>query len=221
MAELNTEEEQVQAIKDWWKRNGSSLLIGIGAALAIVFGWQAWQNYQHQQRTEAANQFATLLGAFGNDADDTAGETVAFVAKTLREEYTDSAYAVYGNLVLARQQLLEDSNAEAAIESLQWALDKTDGHEAVALVVRNRLARAQFSAERYDEALATIDGAGGQDNAHAFAAMFSELRGDILLAKGNKKAAREAYLAAREQGQQGRSGILELKLSDLGVGEEA
>ena len=61
MAELRTEEEQVQAIKDWWKKNGSSLLIGIGAALAIVFGWQAWQNHQAQQRTEAANQFANLL----------------------------------------------------------------------------------------------------------------------------------------------------------------
>ncbi|MDN6318878.1 MAG: tetratricopeptide repeat protein [Marinobacter sp.] len=221
MAELNTEEEQVQAIKDWWKRNGSSLLIGIGAALVIVFGWQAWQNYQHQQRAEAANQFATLLGAFGNEADDTSGETVVFVAKTLREDYTDSAYAVYGNLILARQQLIEDSNAEAAIDSLQWALDKSDEHKAISLVVRNRLARAQFSAERYDEALATIDGAGSQDNADAFAAMFSELRGDILLAQGDETGARDAYLAAREQGQQGRSGILELKLSDLGIGEEA
>ena len=41
MAEMRTEEETVQAIKDWWKKNGSSLLIGVGAALAIVFGWQA------------------------------------------------------------------------------------------------------------------------------------------------------------------------------------
>jgi len=43
MAELRTDEEQVEAIKQWWKNNGSSLLIGIGAALAIAFGWQAWQ----------------------------------------------------------------------------------------------------------------------------------------------------------------------------------
>ncbi|MGO1502811.1 MAG: YfgM family protein [Marinobacter sp.] len=221
MAELNTEDEQVQAIKDWWKRNGSSLVIGIGAALAIVFGWQAWQNYQHQERAEAANQFATLLGAAGSEADDTAGETIAFVAKTLRDDYTDSAYAVYGNLVLARQQLVEDQDAEAAIESLEWALEKAEGHKALALVVRNRLARAQFSAELYDDALATIDDAGSVDGADAFAAIFSELRGDILLAQGDETGARDAYLAAREQGQQGRSGILELKLSDLGVGEEA
>ena len=218
MAELRTEEEQVQAIKDWWKKKGSSLRSGVGAALAIVFGWQAWQNHQAQQRTEAANQFANLLNAFSDQADETSGETVAFVAQTLREDYTDSAYAVYGNLILARQQLMQEGNAEAAIDSLKWALEKTGEHEALALVVRNRLARAQFSSGQYEDALATIDGAG---NADAFDAMYSELRGDILLAQGDREGAREAYLAAREQSQQGRSGILELKLADLGVGEDA
>ena len=218
MAELRTEEEQIQAIKDWWKKNGSSLLIGIGAALAIVFGWQAWQNSQAQQRTEAANQFANLLNAFSNQAEETSGETVAFVAKTLREDYTDSAYAIYGNLILARQQLMESDDPVAAIESLQWALDKTGDQQALKLVVRNRLARAQFAAGQYDDALATIEAAG---NADAIDAILTELRGDILLAQGDRDGAREAYLAAREQSQQGRSGILELKLSDLGVGEDA
>ena len=150
--------------------------------------------------------------------DEDGGETVAFVAQTLREDYTDSAYAVYGNLILARQQLMQEGNAEAAIDSLKWALEKTGEHEALALVVRNRLARAQFSAGQYEAALATIEGAGDAD---AFDAMYSELRGDILLAQGDREGAREAYLAAREQSQQGRSGILELKLADLGVGEDA
>ncbi|WP_342630542.1 tetratricopeptide repeat protein [Marinobacter alkaliphilus] len=218
MAELRTEEEQIQAIKDWWKKNGSSLLIGIGAALAIVFGWQAWQNHQAQQRAEAANQFATLLNAFADESDENASETVAFVAETLRNDYGKSAYAIYGNLVLARQQMMVDGNAEAAIDSLNWALDKAADYPALSLVVRNRLARAQFAAERYDDALATLNGAA---NADAFAGVFSELRGDILLAQGDTDGARDAYITAREQNQQGRSGILELKLSDLGVGEGA
>ncbi|MEP5177434.1 YfgM family protein [Marinobacter alexandrii] len=217
MAELRTEVEQVQAIKDWWKKNGSSLLIGIGAALAIVFGWQAWQNHEAQQRTEAANQFANLLNAFSDQADETSGETVAFVAQTLREDYTDSAYAVYGNLILARQQLMA-GESEAAIEALKWALEKSGEQQALTLVVRSRLARAQFDAGQYDEALVTIDEAAEADS---FNAIFSELRGDILLAQGDRDGARDAYLAAREQSQQGRSGILELKLSDLGVGEDA
>ncbi|WP_322003180.1 YfgM family protein [Marinobacter alexandrii] len=217
MAELRTEEEQVQAIKDWWKKNGSSLLIGIGAALAIVFGWQAWQNHEAQQRTEAANQFANLLNAFSDQSDEASGETVAFVAQTLREDYTDSAYAVYGNLILARQQLMA-GESEAAIEALKWALEKSGEQQALTLVVRSRLARAQFDAGQYDEALVTIDEAAEADS---FNAIFSELRGDILLAQGDRDGARDAYLAAREQSQQGRSGILELKLSDLGVGEDA
>ncbi|OZB20573.1 MAG: hypothetical protein B7X58_00855 [Marinobacter sp. 34-60-7] len=61
----------------------------------------------------------------------------------------------------------------------------------------------------------------GAQSADAFAAIFSELRGDILLAQGDREGARDAYLAAREQSEQGRSGVLELKLSDLGVGEDA
>ena len=207
MAEMRTEEEQVQAIKDWWKNNGTSLLIGIAVALAIVFGWQAWQNHQMQQRTEAASQFADLINAYSDESDENRAETVAYVAERLRDEYTDSAFAIYGMLMLARQQMMEQNDAEAAIESLSWAQE-----------IRNRLARAHFAAEQYDQALSIIESVG---EAGSFNAIFTELRGDILLAQGDRDGAREAYLAARDQNQQGRSGILELKLSDLGVGEGA
>ncbi|XKH00985.1 tetratricopeptide repeat protein [Marinobacter nauticus] len=214
MAELRTEEEQLQAIKDWWKKNGSSLLIGIGAALAIVFGWQAWQNHQASQRAEAANQFAALQSAFSAGDDQ---ETVEFVAETLRNEYSSSAYAIYGNLVLARQQMMAQNDPQAAAESLNWALEKAADYPALSLVIRNRLARAQFAAGNHQAALSTLDNAG---KAEGFDAIFSELRGDIRLAMGDRDAAREAYLAAREQGVQNNS-ILELKLSDLGVGGDA
>ena len=217
MAELRTDEEQVEVIKQWWKNNGSSPLIGIGAALAIVFGWQAWQNHQAQQRTEAASQFVTLMNAFGTE-DETSADTVAFVAKNLRDDHADSAYAVYANLMLARVQLMQNSDVEGAVESLQWALDKAAQTQPLALVVRSRLAQAQMALEDYDAALATIDGA---KNSDAFGAMFAELRGDILLAKGNQDGAREAYLAARAQGEENRSGVLQLKLADLGVGGDA
>lgn len=85
-------------------------------------------------------------------------------------------------------------------------------------MIRNRLARAHFAAEQYDQALSIIGNVG---EAGSFNAIFTELKGDILLAQGDRDGAREAYLAARQQNPQGRSGILELKLSDLGVGEGA
>jgi predicted negative regulator of RcsB-dependent stress response len=218
MAEIRTDEETVQVIKDWWKQNGTSLLLGIGAALAIVFGWQAWQNQQVQHRTEAASQFANLINAYTDESDESRAETVEFVAKTLREEYSDSAYAVFGSLILAKQQLMDQGDAEAAIATLEWASSQADQTGPLSLVIRSRLARAQFDVEQYDAALSTIDGAA---NSGSFDAIFSELRGDVLLAQGNTEEARKAYLKAREQNAAQRSGILELKLADMGVGEDA
>lgn len=218
MAEMRTEEETVEAIKDWWKKNGTSLILGVGAALAIVFGWQAWQNQQMQHRTEAASQFASLINAYTDESDENRAETVEFVAKTLREDYDDSAYAVYGSLILAKQQLMDQSDAEAAIATLEWANSQVDQAGPLALVIRNRLARAQFDVEQYEAALSTLDGAGESES---FNAMFAELRGDILLAQGNTEEARKAYQKAREQSSEQRGGILELKLADLGVGEDA
>lgn len=216
MAEMRTDEETVEAIKDWWKKNGTSLLIGIVAALAIVFGWQAWQQQQVDYRTEAASQFATLINAYTDESQDDRAETVEFVANTLREDYSDSAYAVYGSLILAKQQLMAQDNAEAAISTLEWANSQTDQNQPLSLIIRSRLARAQFDSEQYDAALSTIEGAADADS---FDTIFSELRGDILLAQGNTDQAREAYLKAREQNPAERGGILGLKLADLGVGE--
>jgi predicted negative regulator of RcsB-dependent stress response len=219
MAEMRTEEEQVQAIKDWWKKNGSSLLIGIAAALAIVFGWQAWQDHQAQQRTEAANQFGNLLNTFTGEDTEDKGETINYLASQLRENFADSAYAIYGSLILARYQLMDQEDAAAASDSLEWALNKTEEGHPLRLIVLNRLARTQFTAENYDDALATLDQAG---ETGSFTALFQELRGDILLASGDTDGAREAYMAARDATELGqRVGILELKLADLGVGEGA
>ncbi len=216
MAEMRTDEETVEAIKDWWKKNGTSLLIGVAAALAIVFGWQAWQQQQVNYRTEAASQFASLINAYTDESQENRAETVEFVATKLRDDYSDSAYAVYASLILARQQMMDQGNAEAAISTLEWANSKADLNKPLALIIRSRLARAQFDLEQYEAALSTIDGAA---NADSFGAIFSELRGDILLAQGDSDGAREAYLKARERSGAERSGILELKLADLGVGE--
>ncbi|WP_166263708.1 YfgM family protein [Marinobacter caseinilyticus] len=218
MAELRTEEEQIEAIKNWWKNNGSSLLIGIGAALAIVFGWQTWQTKQAEERSVAASQFASLLNALSENSDEKRIETVTYITGDLQENYEDSAYAVYGSLILAQQQLLDQSKLDAAEESLQWAHARVEKGAPLELVIRSRLAQTQLTAGRHEDALKTLREAG---DSGAFAALYAELEGDILLASGDKLAAKEAYRTAREATLGGRNGVLELKLSDLAVGEDA
>ncbi|MEW8396328.1 MAG: tetratricopeptide repeat protein, partial [Candidatus Thiodiazotropha sp.] len=40
MSEYQTEEEQVEAIKRWWKENGTSVIAGLVIGLGGIFGWQ-------------------------------------------------------------------------------------------------------------------------------------------------------------------------------------
>ncbi|MBS3804208.1 MAG: tetratricopeptide repeat protein [Oleiphilaceae bacterium] len=216
MAEMRTEEEQVEAIKNWWKRNGTSLLIGIAAALAIAFGWQAWQTQQAQAQSEAAARYNNLLSAVESGGPDSF-ETVSYIAKSLQEDFDGSAYSIYGTLILAQQQMTEKNEAANAVESLKWAHDKVEQDGPVEPIVRHRLAQAQFAAGDNAEALATLRGATDADQ---FAALFAELEGDILLAEGDRAGARQAYEVASDAMEGQNSGLLRLKIADLASVEE-
>ena len=49
-----TEDEQVEKIKEMWRQHGVPLLTGVAIALAGVFGWHAWNNYQDTQARNAS-----------------------------------------------------------------------------------------------------------------------------------------------------------------------
>ncbi|MGU3844696.1 YfgM family protein, partial [Vibrio diabolicus] len=40
----DTEEQQVEAIKDWWKENGKAVIIGAVVGLGGLFGWRYYQD---------------------------------------------------------------------------------------------------------------------------------------------------------------------------------
>mgnify|MGYP000070699675 CR=1 FL=1 len=43
-----TEEEQIEAIKRWWKEKGLSTVFQVLVIAALYFGWQGWQKQQQQ-----------------------------------------------------------------------------------------------------------------------------------------------------------------------------
>lgn len=39
---METEEQQIEAAKKWWKENGSSIVTGLMLGLAVLFGYRYW-----------------------------------------------------------------------------------------------------------------------------------------------------------------------------------
>ncbi|VEI73930.1 Uncharacterised protein [Serratia fonticola] len=79
-------------------------------------------------------------------------------------------------------------------------------------MVNLRLARIQMQEKKLDEALKTLDGVKGE----GWMAMMQDVRGDVLLAKGDSKGAREAYSKGIESNaSQALAAVMRMKLNNL------
>ena len=207
MDTLTTEEQQIAAIKQWWKENGSSIVTGVVLGLAVLFGGKAWFAYQERNAQSASNIFAVMMNALQTGDTMNAGEK----AGLLLADYASTPYAALGALALARVRL-EEGQLDAARGQLQWVLDNSDS-EIFRDIASLRLARVLIASGELDAA-AAIAGKAPSDG--AFDALFAEVRGDIQRTRGDLVAASDAYqqaLAAMPVDSQQRE-MLQLKYAD-------
>ena len=141
-----SEKEQVEALRNWWKDNGSSVVTGILLGLSILLGTKAWFSYQGNQSLSASNVYAQMMAASGGGD----GEKVQALANELISQYSSSGYAPLAALLLARQAV-EDAELGAAQAQLQWALDNAESSETKH-VARIRLVRVLIDQQKYIDA---------------------------------------------------------------------
>jgi predicted negative regulator of RcsB-dependent stress response len=216
VADLRSEEEQLDVVKRWWKENGTSLIAGAVLAAAGVFGWNAWQNYQEGQ-SEAASaryqQLVTITAANSLEEDQLAA------ARELIGELTDqhgrTLYAELAQLLEARLAVQEGdlAAAKAALESV------ADGSSRryVQSLAWLRLARIELAEGNPEAALELLD----QPITDTLAAQQANVRGDAHLALGQPEQAREAWQAALEIAQTQNQPLygVQFKLDDIGAEE--
>jgi len=201
-----TEEEQVAALKDWWKANGSSVISGVIAAVVIVGGWNFWQNYQKDKMLQASTVYEQLLKA--NVAKTT--DSVDKIAEKLVSTYGSTAYGAYALLFQAKAKV--DANDLAAAQSLlQQAID-TSSDDEVKHVARARLVRVLMAKAEYEQGLQVIANV-DQAKLGGFEGIYDELKGDLYVAMSRIGEARTAYQSALKSGKS--SPLLQFKLDDL------
>lgn len=205
MDDYLSEQEQWEEVKAWLREGwpwfvGAALVIGGGFA-----GWKWWQARAETRYVAAANQYEQLVQAFGkNDLNAVLG-----AADRIGRDYAGTGYAEQAELAAARAQV-ENNQLPAALARLQRVLAATHDEE-LRLVIRARVARLQLQLSQPDAALATLAGVNGG----AFAARYAELRGDALLAKGDRDGALKAYREAQGSGLAAPGELLALKINDL------
>ncbi|HDO33827.1 MAG TPA: tetratricopeptide repeat protein [Chromatiales bacterium] len=205
-----SEKEQIDAIRVWWRENGKGIVVGVVLGLAGLFGWRMWQDYSHNRSEQASFEYARMSAALAQGKNDAARQW----ARQITVDYGSTSYGTLAAFAIARIDM-DQGDAKAAGKRLQWAFEHT-GDEGLRRLAALRLARVQISEGKLDAADKTLHSTppGG------FTAAFSQVEGDLYVARGDTQKARAAYGAALKALSPGapvrERQLLKVKLGNLG-----
>lgn len=208
MAEYQTEEEQVEALKRWWEKNGKFVIIGGIVVIAGVVGGKTWRDFQLTNAGKVSAQYDLMMQEVDNDQLDSAMQR----AQGIVSKNPDMYYAVLSALMMAKIHVDKGENDSAA-QQLSWALANTDDAN-MQHIIRIRLAKVLITQDKLGEAMthATFPQTG------SFSSQYSVVKGDIYYKKGEFESAKTAYKSAlndKNLGGQLRN-FVQIKLDDLG-----
>ena len=202
------EQEQVEALKAWWKENSKWVVGALVIGLLGFAGMQFWKNHQATQAAEAARLYDEVeKQVMTNDA-----KRIGDAADALVSRYGSSAYAPRAQLLAAQASLQARDTAHAKVQ-LQWVIEHAS-ETGLQDTARLKLASVLLDEKKYDEALKQLDAA----HPDAFTGLYADLRGDVLSAQGKVAEARAAYQQAYDKTDPKSvyRNLIQLKMDGLG-----
>jgi predicted negative regulator of RcsB-dependent stress response len=93
-----TEDEQIAAIKKWWKENWLSLFGGVLIGAGILFGWKYWSDSKNFHSESASVEYEAMIQSLAqNQLEESSSH-----AATLLGQYADTPYAGLAALTMAK-----------------------------------------------------------------------------------------------------------------------
>jgi len=184
MSEYETEEQQVEALKKWWKENGTSLIVGLFVGVSALFGWRYFEEQQHSHAVFASDLYMQVMQ---NAATLSIDEKTIDIHNQLINEYSDTPYAALASLALAKTEYEKD-NIDGAIAQLELAI-KHANEDTTKQVASLRLVSIYLEQKKYEDAMSLLS----MKHDAAYDAQYEELKGDVFSAKGDIAQARMAY----------------------------
>ncbi|MDX8384956.1 MAG: tetratricopeptide repeat protein [Gallionella sp.] len=205
------EQEQIDALKAWWHDNGSSILGMLLIVIVSVGGYRGWNYYQDQQSIKSS----VLFQQFIQQMDTGDVDRINDAAIAMRDKFSGSGYSPRA-MLLAAGVNEQNGDTSTAKGQLRWVIDHAS-EEGLKDIARLRMAALLLDEEQYAEAMQQL----GATHAPSFDGLYSDLKGDVLLAQGKTDEARSAYNLAYEkltEDSRYRT-IVQIKMDSLGVAE--
>ena len=206
MSGYNTsDQEQIQMLKDWWKKYGPTILTGLLVFFIANFSWSFWRNYQQRYTGEASLLYTRMLSALQQQKSD----EVQMFGNYLLKDYKRTPYASLAGLLLAKAAV-DQQKLDLALTQLQ-AVINTSSTATLKQIAKIRAARVLLALHKNPEALDLLRKIDDQ----SFLAEVLETRGDIWLAQEKKTEAIAAYQDALLHSTEVQSPLLKMKLERL------
>ncbi|MEY2776901.1 MAG: hypothetical protein RLY30_999 [Pseudomonadota bacterium] len=186
MREDLEQQEQMEAIKGWWKEN-QRWVVGLLLAAALASaGYTGWNYYQASRAQKAM----VLLEALNKAIESQDLEKAKAAAQPIFDSYKGLAQADMAALQLARLAA-NSGDLDAARAALAVAQGSQDS--SLAWIARTRLAAVLLDQSKPQEALKALEGSPPE----AVKPLVDDRRGDVYAALGQPTEALAAWSAAR------------------------
>ncbi|MFP3014518.1 MAG: YfgM family protein [Arsenophonus sp.] len=204
MEVYNIKNKLIYVIKNFFVNNYKMLIISIVIVVSIIICWNYWQLHNESNLEKSSEDFEKISSQLEKDSKQYLIAAEQFANKI------NNIYGVFTNIELTKIAV-ENNNIINAEKTLLKALEIAKLDDLKDLI-NLRLARVQLALNKTDKVLISLTNVKNK----GWNTIIEDIRGDLLLKKGDIAGARSAYYKGIEsRGSEIMKTILKIKINSL------